>query len=65
MNAKHPDIPFTSEVEHQINLSFLDIKLSEILRKNHLKHKLLEKVHLVVFLQRSKVSSLQHINLVC
>ena len=50
MNTKHPNIHFIFEIEDQYSFSFLDKKLSEILRKKLLKHQFIEKVHSVVFL---------------
>ena len=48
MNTKHPNIHFTYEMEDQNSFSFLDKKLSEILRKKLLKHQFIEKGTILV-----------------
>ena len=55
INTKHLNIRFTFEIKDQNSFSFLDIKLSKILRKKLLKHQFIEKVHSVVFLLISRV----------
>ena len=56
-NVKHLNM-LTFDMEDQNSFSFLEIKIIQNTKKNHLKHQFIANAHIVVFLQTSKNLSL-------